>query len=122
MSKRPVVLIVEDEIFLRIAAIDMIQRAGFTAIDATDATAAVKLLDSHLGINVIFTDVEMPHGVNGLELAALVKDRWPAIHIIITSGKAEIRREPRPDDSVFFDKPYDETHVIAEMRRMLGQG
>ena len=116
--KRQLVLVVEDEPILRMAALDMVEDAGFEAVQATDATDAVRILETRPDIRIVFTDVDMPRGVDGLKLAALIRERWPPIHVIVTSGKAEIGRMKLPADCVFFDKPYDERRVVAEMHRM----
>lgn len=116
--KRQPVLVVEDEPILRMAALDMVTDAGFDAIEATDATDAIRILESRPDIRIVFTDVDMPRGVDGLKLAALIRDRWPPIHVIVTSGKVEIGRMKLPADCVFFGKPYDERRVVAEMHRL----
>ena len=120
-ADRHIVLVVEDEAIIRLAAVDMIESAGFAVIDAADATAAMRLLEERSGIGVVFTDVDMPRGINGLELAACIKSRWPGIHVIITSGKAEAVRAQLPEDCVFFAKPYHEARVVDEVRKGLGR-
>ncbi|KJZ30347.1 chemotaxis protein CheY [Paracoccus sp. S4493] len=117
-SNRQPVLVIEDEPILRMAALDMVEEAGFDPIGATDATDAIRILESRHDIRIVFTDVDMPRGVDGLKLAAFIRERWPPIHIIVTSGKMEVGRMKLPVDCVFFGKPYDERRVIAEMHRM----
>lgn len=117
--KRQLVLVVEDEPILRMAALDMVEAAGFEAVEATDATDALRILESRPDIRIVFTDVDMPRGIDGFTLAALVRRRWPPVHIIVTSGKAAIGHAPMPAGCVFFGKPYDEQRVIAEMHRMI---
>ena len=117
LNRQPV-LVVEDEPILRMAALDMVEEAGFDPIGATDATDAIRILESRHDIRIVFTDVDMPRGVDGLKLAAFIRERWPPIHIIVTSGKMEVGRMKLPGDCVFFGKPYDERRVIAEMHRM----
>lgn len=115
-STRPVVLIVEDEPLLRIMAVDMVEEAGFEAVEATDATQAVEILERRTDIRIVLTDIDMPRGMDGMKLAACIRDRWPPIEIIITSGK------PPPGDlparGIFFSKPFREEEVVAAMRRM----
>lgn len=77
-----IVLVVEDEPLLRMAAIDMVESAGFEAVEAADATQAVEILQSRMDICIVFTDIDMPRGIDGLRLAALIRDRWPPIHVI----------------------------------------
>lgn len=115
---KQVVLVVEDEPILRMMAVDMVEDAGFEAIEAADATEAVRILESRTDIRIVFTDIDMPRGVDGMTLAASIRDRWPPIQIILTSGHVagtDIRMPPR---SVFFSKPYQPREVVAEMRRM----
>ena len=88
-SKRPVVLIVEDETLVRMEAIDAIETAGFDVVEAANADQAVAILEQRSDIRLIFTDIHMPGAMDGLKLAHFVKDRWPPIKIIATSGRAE---------------------------------
>ena len=117
-QSKPVVLIVEDEPLLRLAAVDMIEGAGFEVVEASDATQAVLILESRPDIRIVFTDIDMPHGMDGLKLAAAIRDRWPPIHIIVTSGHLVPPMTHLPADSLFFPKPYRENEIIAAMRKM----
>ncbi|UXS01367.1 response regulator [Agrobacterium tumefaciens] len=114
----PKILVVEDEPLLRMAAVDMIEAEGFEAIEAADATEAIAILETRPDITIVFTDIDMPRGMDGMKLAALIRDRWPPIHLIITSGHMTPARTSLPENSVFFSKPYRERDVIAQMRRM----
>lgn len=118
VAARPVVLVVEDEPLLRLMAVDMIEEAGFEAIEATDATQAVEILEARTDIRIVFTDIDMPRGMDGMKLAACIRDRWPPIEIIITSGKPPPRLDDLPARGVFFSKPFREEEVLAVMRRM----
>ena len=115
---KPIVLVVEDEPLLRMAAVDMIEAAGFETLEAADATQAVEILESRLDVRIVFTDIDMPRGMDGMRLAAVIRDRWPPIHIILTSGQLTPPATHLPADSVFFSKPYREADVVATMRRM----
>ena len=88
-SSKQVVLVVEDEPLLRMAAVDLVEQAGFEVVEATDATNAVSILETRPDIRIVFTDIDMPRGMDGMKLAALVRDRWPPIEIIIVSGHLE---------------------------------
>ncbi|WP_112989832.1 response regulator [Rhizobium sp.] len=114
----PIVLVVEDEPLLRMAAIDMIEAAGFEALEAADAIQAVEILENRPDVCIVFTDIDMPRGMDGMRLADLITDRWPPIHIIITSGHTVPPKHTLPLDSVFFSKPYREKDVIATIRQM----
>jgi CheY-like chemotaxis protein len=114
----PVVLVVEDDPLLRMSAVDMIESAGFDAIEAADATEAVQILERRADVRIVFTDVEMPRGINGLRLAAAIRDRWPPIQIIVTSGLVKLSAAQLPPNSLFFAKPYKEAELMAAMHRM----
>lgn len=115
---RPIVLVVEDEPLLRMMAVDMVEGAGFEAIEAADATDAVRILERRADIRILFTDIDMPRGIDGMRLAAAARDRWPPIEIIITSGHFAAPDVHLPVRAVFFAKPYREEEIVAAMRRM----
>jgi len=114
-----VVLVVEDEMLLRMRAVDMVEDAGFTAIEAVDADQAVAILESRSDIAMLFTDIQMPGSMDGLKLAHAVHDRWPPIKIILVSGKLRLANIDIPADSRFFGKPFESKDMIAEMQDMI---
>ena len=114
---KPVVLVVEDEPVLRMMAVDMVEGAGFAVVEAADATQAVEILEARSDIRIVFTDIDMPRGMDGMKLAACIRDRWPPIEIILTSGHVSIEDVDMPPRSVFFSKPYRHDQVVAAMRR-----
>ncbi|WP_342111860.1 response regulator [Methylobacterium sp. SI9] len=117
-SARPIVLVVEDEPIQRFDAVDCVEDAGFEAVEAASAEEAIRILEARPDIRVVFTDIDMPRGIDGMKLAAAIRDRWPPIEIIIVSG----RRRPRPEDmparGVFFAKPYKRNEIAAMIHRM----
>src|ERR1700730_7179482 len=82
-----VVLVVEDEMLLRMRAVDMVEDAGYTSVEAVDADEAVAILESRSDIALMFTDIQMPGSMDGLKLAHTVRERWPPIKIILASGQ-----------------------------------
>jgi CheY-like chemotaxis protein len=118
---RPVVLIVDDEILLRMNAIDMIEEAGFEAVEAGNADEAIVMLESRTDIRVIFTDIQMPGSMDGLKLAAAVRGRWPPIKIIATSGHYVMREGDLPAGGVFLPKPYTLERVATMLHKLIGQ-
>jgi len=83
----PVVLVVEDETLIRELVAEELEVAGYTVVIANDADQAIAILEARQDIHLVFTDINMPGSMDGLKLAAAVRDRWPPVHIIITSGK-----------------------------------
>ena len=115
---KTVILVVEDEPLLRMSAVDMIEEAGFEAVEAADAAEAVRILETRLDIRIVFTDIDMPSGIDGMKLAACIRDRWPPIMLVLTSGHHHPSEVTMPENSLFFPKPYKERDVIAAFRRL----
>jgi len=83
---KPVVLIVEDEFLLRMDSAAVMEEAGFEVVQAANADEAIAILGMRSDIGVVFTDIQMPGSMDGLKLARFVRDRWPPIKIVATSG------------------------------------
>jgi len=118
----PKVLVVEDEMMLRMRAVDIVEDAGFFAIEAVNADEALAILESRSDIDLLFTDIQMPGSMDGLKLAHAVHERWPSIKIILVSGKLTPTDAEKPIHSRFFGKPLEVKQMIAEMQEMIGQG
>jgi CheY-like chemotaxis protein len=116
-----VVLVVEDEMLLRMRAVDMVEDAGFIPVEAVDADEAVAILESRSDVALLFTDIQMPGSMDGLGLAHAVHERWPPIKIILVSGQLQPANIKIPADSRFFGKPLEAKEMIAEMRDMIGR-
>ena len=114
-----VVLVVEDEMLLRMRAVDIVEDAGFTSVEAVDADEAVAILESRSDIAMVFTDIQMPGSMDGLDLARTVHDRWPAIKIILVSGRLELSERKRPVNSRFFQKPFAMKQMIDGLQEMI---
>ena len=119
-GRQPIVLIVEDEFLIRMHAVDMVRAAGFDVVEAANADEALVILEDRLDITLVFTDVQMPGSMDGLKLAAAVRDRWPPIKIVATSGQLKISEDDLPTGSRFLPKPYDARQVVAMLRELTG--
>jgi CheY-like chemotaxis protein len=116
----PVILVVEDEMLLRMRAVDMVEDAGYVPVEAVDADEALAILQSRSDIALLFTDIQMPGSMTGLQLALAVHERWPRIKIILASGQLKLSQSEIPENSRFFGKPLDSSDMVAEIRGMLG--
>jgi CheY-like chemotaxis protein len=116
VSKRPVVLVVEDEVLLRMNAADMVSAAGFDVVEAENADEAIAILDARRDITVVFTDIQMPGSMDGLKLARAVRGRWPPIKIIATSGRVDVQTADLPEGGRFLQKPYGAGQIIGVLR------
>jgi two-component system, response regulator PdtaR len=117
---RPIVLIVEDEFLIRMDAVDMIRSAGFDVVEAQNADEAVVILQERFDISVVFTDIQMPGSMDGLKLAAVIRDRWPPIKIVATSGRLKIGEDDLPAGSRFLPKPYSALQIAGALRELTG--
>jgi CheY-like chemotaxis protein len=116
---KPVVLVVEDHALIRAAAVDLVNGAGFDALEASNADEAIALLESRTDIRLVFTDVEMPGTMDGLKLVHHIRDRWPPIHLVVASGAAIIGESQLPAGARFFSKPYDENSIVEMITSMM---
>jgi CheY-like chemotaxis protein len=115
-----IVLVVEDEMLLRMRAVNIVEDAGYISVEAVDADEALAILQSRSDIALLFTDVQMPGSMDGLQLAHAVRERWPPIKIILVSGQLKPSGSAIPLDTRFFAKPLKSDEMIAEMRDMIG--
>ena len=122
VSKGPVVLVVEDELLLRMDAADMIRAAGFEAIEAANADDAIEVLEARRDITLVFTDIQMPGSMDGLKLARAVRGRWPPIKIVATSGLVDVGEKDLPEGGRFLAKPYRSEQLAIVLRELIGGG
>lgn len=110
----PTVLMVEDDTLIRDTVSDELTDAGFDVIQVGSADQAIAILEVRQDIHLVFTDIDMPGSMDGLKLAAAVRERWPPVHIIITTGKS--RPMTIPVNAMFIPKPYLTHNVVTAMR------
>lgn len=105
------VLVVEDDALLRMDAVDIVEGAGFEAIEAASADEAILNLESYPAIAYVLTDIEMPGSMNGMALTFAVRDRWPPgdDRGDVGPDRAEGGRAGRPRR--FIPKPYQPNQI-----------
>lgn len=113
------ILVVEDEVLVRMMAVDILEEEGFRIIEACDAREAMILLEARPEIRILFTDWNMPGEIDGLGLARLVHKRWPAVGIIVASGKLHPEPGELPVGARFIRKPYRPALLIQEAEDLL---
>jgi len=112
-----VVLIVEDEPLVRMLGNDVLTEAGFRVIEAVNVTEALVLLEARPNIMVVVSDVELK-GENGFELARTVRQRWPRVGVILSSGRASPAPGDMPTNAVFLPKPYPLSALVKQVNLM----
>jgi CheY-like chemotaxis protein len=111
-----VVLIVEDHLLVQITATAQIEDAGMATLVANDADEALQILATRNDVRTVFTDIDMPGTMDGLALAMVVRERWPDIRVVVTSGGKPRAVDRLPDDVAFFQKPYEYSAIVDELR------
>jgi CheY-like chemotaxis protein len=114
---RDIILVVEDEVLVRMVVADELRNAGYTVIEASNAHEAVDLLRNSADVRLIFSDVRMPGTMDGVGLARIVRSEFPMIKIVLTSANLTCRDWAEHDG--FFPKPYDATEIVNRIETLL---
>ena len=113
------VLVVEDEELIRMDIVDYLKTRALSSMKPRRRRGD-HLLEAHPSIRVLFTDIDMPGSMDGLKLAAAVRDRWPPVKIVITLGHRVVEITDLPDGGVFFSKPYRHGEIATTFRKIMG--
>lgn len=119
MPQPIVVLVVEDELLVQMDIVQQLEHHGFEVLAANNAAEAMDILTANATIHILFTDIDMPGSMDGLKLAKAVRNRWPPIKIIVTSGHLRLVAGAMPAGSRFLGKPYLPDNVAAAVREMM---
>jgi CheY-like chemotaxis protein len=128
MDNSTVILLVEDEVLVRMLAADVLSEAGFTVLESTNAEEALTLLEARPDVQVLFTDVNMPGALDGLGLAQTVHEQSPGIGILIGSGRIRPAPGELSPGTRFIAKPYapsaltDAVRAVARGQQGRGDG
>lgn len=114
-----IVLLVEDEVLIRMDLADVLRDAGCTVYEAGTADAAIELLQSPMRIDLVVTDVRMPGKVNGIGLAEYVRQNRPGIKVVVMSGDYHPRQEDQHLFERFFLKPFSPQMLIKAMEALM---
>lgn len=112
------VLIVDDEVLVRMVGSDILADGGYRVLEAANAAEALECLQSGTEVMVLFTDVNMPGTPDGLGLANLVSSRWPQVKILVASGAVKPGRGDLPEKGLFLSKPYRAEDLLAFIGRL----
>jgi DNA-binding NtrC family response regulator len=117
---RPFVMVVEDEPLIRWTVVDVLTEAGFAVIEAGHADAALAILEAEgCKVQALFTDIDMPGSMNGLQLAYRARQNWPSLALLVASGKVRLAPHQLPPKSRFLPKPYDLDAVVTHVRELI---
>ena len=121
MKRKPLVLVVEDDELIRMNAADMVRDMGLEAVEAVDADHAISLLEAIPEITVVFTDIQMPGPMDGLRLVAIIRDRWPPVALLVTSGQVAPPTVGMPIGAQFISKPYMPHQLKSHLSSLTGE-
>jgi CheY-like chemotaxis protein len=114
---RPVVLLVEDELLVRLTQVEILREAEFWVVEAQDADEAFDLLKKRSDINIVLTDVNMPGSIDGFEFARLVRQGWPDVGVLVISGKVAPKPGDLPEGTHFLQKPIRPEALVDALKR-----
>lgn len=124
MSRRAAaisVLLVEDEVMISNLVADRLSESGFRVHEVVTADEALRFIKSGANVDVLFTDINLPGGMNGAELAERVRELRPEMPIVYVSGRYKISEiSPLVPRSLFVAKPYDPNEICALLTRLTG--
>jgi two-component system, response regulator PdtaR len=118
-APEPLILVVEDQAILRLYAADMLEEHGFRVVEAQNAAAALKVLETRNDVRLLFTDIQMPGALDGMDLAREVHQRWPRVLLVITSGQKKPTEAEIPDHGRFVAKPYRAAELLGQVDDMI---
>jgi DNA-binding response OmpR family regulator len=118
---KPMIVLVEDEPSEREPIARHLQEHGFSVEVVDDSDAALALLKKRSDIRGLVTDAHVPGKIDGFELAALVRERWPELAVVMMSGHSDESSGPIPDGGDFVSKPYLFSHLVPALNRLMGR-
>lgn len=119
LRRRPArILVVEDEVLIRLLVANELREAGFAVIEATRADEALTYFQAGGEVDLVFSDIRLPGSLSGVDLARLLRRDLPSLPIILTSGNLGMERVS--DVALFVPKPYRVEHVVALVFSTLG--
>jgi two-component system, response regulator PdtaR len=115
----PVVLIVEDEPIVRFYECEVAEGAGFQTLLVGNADEALRELEGPVSVRILLTDVSMPGSMDGIELANMVRTRWPDIRIVIVSSYVDNVDGDGQGDIVYVQKPFTPAQLISALQSVV---
>jgi CheY-like chemotaxis protein len=116
------ILVVEDDTLVRRHVTGLLAGLGYRVLQAAAATSAMELLSANPGVSLLFTDIVMPGGMNGVDLAKKARALRPDLKVLFTSGYTEnaVEKDGRLDPDVdLLSKPYSRDQLATSLRKIL---
>jgi two-component system, response regulator PdtaR len=113
------ILVVENNELLKLFMVNLVEKAGFVAIQASNADEALPILECRSDIALMVTNIVMQGSMNGADLAHAVDNRWPSVKIIVVSGQRGLSEQDLPAKSLLLSKPYHNEELVFEIRSLI---
>ena len=122
-EKASTVLVVEDEVLIRMTVADYLRECGMHVLEAANADEAMRVLEAEVEGDVVFSDVQMPGSMDGFGLARWIREHHPRIRVLLTSGLSRTHAVARDlcEESPFVPKPYDHGQLLERLRELLAR-
>jgi signal transduction histidine kinase len=121
LSGKERILVVEDDTAVRTIAVEMLSSIGYDVVQATDATNALDQLEAGCRVDLVFSDVIMPGGFDGIRMARIIRDRYPQFKILLASGYVDSERLSGIHEFAFLGKPYGQKILAQHVRQLLDE-
>jgi len=118
----PVVLVVEDQVLVRMTAHDLLTDAGFHVIEAANGEEALRVLQARFDVMVVVTDIELGGGITGIDLANLIAEQSPNVGLLLSSGRTMPSPAELPAGAVFLAKPYPLSVLVQQVETLARRG
>ena len=113
------ILVVEDDVFIRMSAAELLRDYGWDVIEADCADAAVAHLEADTTVALVFSDIQMPGSMDGVGLARWVRDNRPDVRVMLTSGAVR-NVEPGLCEGALISKPYIPDAIVERITCLIG--
>jgi DNA-binding NtrC family response regulator len=121
VHRRPTILLVEDEILLRAAVAEFLRDSNYRVLEASNAVEAQAVMQSKEPIELVFSDVRMPGELSGFDLAAWIRQQYPDVSVLLTSGFFDLQSASGygKEHGLILQKPYSFDELLAHVKRLL---
>jgi CheY-like chemotaxis protein len=117
-AEHPTILVADDDEILRLHAAELLEASGYTVVEADSAEEALQVMEARKDVRLLFTDIQMPPGIDGLDLARQVHQRWPSVLLVITSAQIRPAKSEIADDGRFLRKPYLAKDLLRQLSEL----
>jgi CheY-like chemotaxis protein len=115
---RNTILVVEDELLIRLMIAEALREAGFEVVEAANSDEALAILESHAPVDLVFSDVRMPGTMDGVALMKRLRESRPNLKLAVASGHSPDWPSPNLVDA-FVGKPYDVARAVNRIKNLL---